>query len=305
MRRLLLLLMIILIAVLMTAVFFAIPKNRNNRAVANPQPPVTVGKIPENLNYEQMITPEDRAPIVPQPEIINQGQKIRVPILMYHHIGVPPENADATRKDLTVSPEEFEQQVAWLSKAGYSSVTLDDLYRYTQKQTTEWPTKPVIFTFDDGYTDVFENAVPILQKYSFTGVFGIITGFVGQTQGDNLYANWVQIANAKASGMEMVCHTQNHFDGTNPKFDDQYILNNLTGCQNDLAAYLGLSKPYLIYPYGHYTESYLSQAKKAGFLMGFTVHGGSTLYTEDLMRIPRVRVHLGEPLEKFIERLNE
>lgn len=258
-----------------------------------------------NLNYKEINKPEDQVKIVPPPEIVKKGDAIKIPILMYHHIGTPPVNADGTRKDLTVSPEEFESQVAWLSKSGYTAISLDDLYQYSQKKKTDWPKKPVIFTFDDGYSDVFENAVPILKKYNFIGAFGIITDFAGQTQGDNIYATWAQITDAKAAGMEIVCHTQNHFDGTSKKYNSDYIYSNLYGCQKDLTTHLGSAEPYLIYPYGHYTQEYIIQAQRAGFVMSLTVHGGSTVYTSDLMRIPRVRVHPSEPLDKFIERLKE
>jgi hypothetical protein len=43
---------------------------------------------------------------------------LRANILMYHHVGPLPESADALRRDLTVSPENFESQVAWLKNQG-------------------------------------------------------------------------------------------------------------------------------------------------------------------------------------------
>jgi peptidoglycan/xylan/chitin deacetylase (PgdA/CDA1 family) len=143
------------------------------------------------------------------------------------------------------------------------------------------------------------------MKYRYTGSFAIITGFVGQTQGDNFYANWGDILGAKRNGMEIVCHTQNHFDGSSPKFDDKYIFDNLTGCQNDLQTHTGSPLPYLIYPYGHFTPSYVDQALKAGFSMALTVREGSYINTEDLMHVPRVRVNPNESMEKFAEKLNE
>lgn len=251
------------------------------------------------LKDDKIIKPEDHAPLVLGTDILQQSDSIKIPILMYHHIGIAPEKADATHKGLTVSPTEFATQVEWLSKSGYTAVTLDDLYQFITKKKTDWPNKPIIFTFDDGYSDVFENAVPILKKYKFVGTFGIITGFVGQTQADNFYASWTQIEDAKASGMEVVCHTQNHFDGSNPKFNDEYIYKNLSGCQDDLKSHLGTTEPYLIYPYGHYTDGYIAQARKAGFVLGLTVHFGNRVYDQDLMRIPRIRINPNESLDQF------
>lgn len=238
-------------------------------------------------------------------EAVKNGTALHIPILMYHHIGTAPATADATHRGLTISPAEFETQVKWLKDNGYESITLDYMYGQIKNNTDAWPAKPVIFTFDDGYTDVFENAIPILQKYNFVGSFAIITSFPGQTQGDNFYATWTQIAAAKHSGMEIVCHTQNHFDGSSPKFTDDFIYSNLSGCQDDLQLNVGSRLPYLVYPYGHYTPSYVTQAQKAGFVLGLTVQGGSYVNKNDLMHIPRVRVNPNESMEKFAEKLNE
>jgi peptidoglycan/xylan/chitin deacetylase (PgdA/CDA1 family) len=246
-----------------------------------------------------LIRAEDRAPLPIPDEIIRTGRALRLPILMYHHIGGVPKGADKTREGLTVSAENFEAQVRWLKERGYSSVSLSDLYRFSQKQPVALPARPVIFTFDDGYADAFDNAVPILKKYGYTGAFGIITDFPGQTQGTNVYATWRQIAAAYDLGMEIVCHTQNHFDGSNPKFSDVYIYENLSGCQQDIKDHLADVEPFLIYPYGHSTPAYVAQAKKAGFAMALTVHEGSLLNLGDLMHLPRLRVSPSVDLEMF------
>lgn len=232
------------------------------------------------------------------------GKALHVPILMYHHVGTAPETANATHKGLTVSPAEFESQVAWLKDNGYTSVSINQLHTHIVNTASTWPSKSVIFTFDDGYTDVFENAVPILKKYGFTGSFAIITSFPGQTQGDNYYATWDQITNAKNAGMEIICHTQNHFDGSSTKFSSEFIYQNLTGCQQDLKNHFGSASPYLVYPYGHFTPEYVSEAVKAGFVMSFTVQGGSYVNPDDLMHIPRVRVNPNESIERFVEKLS-
>ncbi len=217
---------------------------------------------------------------------------------MYHHIGDFPAKANSTRQDLTVSVSDFERQVNWLSQNNYSGISLENIYLYSQGQFT-LPKKPVVFTFDDGYQDVFTNAIPILKKYGYTGSFGIITEWPGSKQGDNVYASWDEISTARDEGMEIVCHTQNHFDGTNPKFDAAYIFENLSGCQKDLSDHLGSMEPILIYPYGHYASIYLEQARQAGFAMGLTVHEGNVVNLDNLMEVPRVRIHSHEDFEIF------
>lgn len=252
----------------------------------------------ENLMSELSAEPEFTKPLEFPEDARRTGRILTVPIFMYHHVGLLPAKAGAARQDLTVSTADFEQEVKFLSEQGYSTVTLRDIYLYGLGQKV-LPTKPVVFTFDDGYADVFENAVPILQQYGFVGTFAIITQYPGAKHVTNLYASWQQIAQALAQGMEIVSHTQNHFDGTNKKFDYQYILTNLRNSMADLQTHLGSATNILVYPYGHYNQQYLEAAHTAGFVMGITTHEGATVYLDHLMEIPRLRVHGHENLALF------
>lgn len=232
------------------------------------------------------------------------GKFINLPILMYHHIGQLPAQADATRKDLTVSLEDFEMQVAWLKGQGFESISLRDLLNYSKGQL-QLPEKPVIFTFDDGYQDALVNAVPILKKYNFAGSFAITTQFPGIDVGNNQYADWQTIKQAKKAGMEIINHTQDHFDGTNPKYDEKFILRNLTDSRKDFENNLGQSLPILVYPFGRYNQKYIGLAKQAGFEMGITTKEGKKILLDNLMEIPRIRIHGENSLEIFQERILE
>ncbi len=266
-------------------------------------PKVTVIE-PRGKTYPKLVTPKDYEPLPVPNDAIVKGRTLSIPILMYHHVEDLPTKANKVRQDLTVPTANFEAEVKWLSDNKYNSVTLEDIYLYSQGKFV-MPKKPVLFTFDDGYEDVFINAVPILKKYNYTGSFGIITQNPGTSQGTNIYAPWEEIKNAQSQGNEIVSHTQNHFDGQNPKFTASYIFQNLSASISDIYNNLGTTTNILIYPYGHYTDSYITQAKKSGFVMGVTVHEGKLINLDDLMRIPRVRVHGQETLEKFQKIITE
>lgn len=221
---------------------------------------------------------------------------LAVPILMYHHVGSLPPDADALRRDLTVSAQDFETEVAWLSQRGYSSVSLAEVYQKTQG-TGSLPVQPVVFTFDDGYADVFQVAVPILLKYHMRGSFAVVPGFLGQPD----YATWDMVEAAHKAGMEIVSHTENHFDGSSTKFDAQYIRQNLEQSLRELETRLGSVPRILVYPYGHYTQEYIKVAQQVGFVMALTTHYGRHVDVHNLMLTPRVRVHGFETMEKFEE----
>ena len=220
------------------------------------------------------------------------GVGLFVPILMYHHVGPLPPESDGVRKDLTVSPQDFVAQVAWLARNGYTSVSLQDVYLATQ-HTFTLPRKPIVFTFDDGYADVFAHAVPVLQQYGMVGSFAVVPGFFGTPD----YATWANIISAKSLAMEIV----SHFDCSSPKFDSAYIEYNLRESLTDLESHIGPVPRILVYPYGHFTPEYVAVAERVGFTMALTTHFGTRVNPADLMHTPRVRVHGSEPLDKFIE----
>ena len=89
---------------------------------------------------------------------------LHVPILMYHYISVNPHApGDPLRTRLSVPPAQFAQQLAYLHRAQYTTITLDNLVDALEMRTS-LPPKPVILTFDDGYADFFTNAYPLLRR---------------------------------------------------------------------------------------------------------------------------------------------
>ena len=73
-----------------------------------------------------------------------------VPILMYHRIADVPGDRNA------LPPEKFREQLQYLKRAGFTSITLQMLYEH-YAFGADLPPKPVLLTFDDGYRDNYET----------------------------------------------------------------------------------------------------------------------------------------------------
>src|SRR5262249_45167581 len=100
-----------------------------------------------------------------------------IPILMYHQVSPKPLPALQT---YTVTPKAFPAQMAWLALSGYVPITLDNLLEYRNGRAA-LPSRPIIITFDDGFQNIVEYAVPILQARGFTAVFYLVAGLVGKS----------------------------------------------------------------------------------------------------------------------------
>jgi hypothetical protein len=130
--------------------------------------------------------------------IINQSKGI--PVLNYHRV------ADNVNNPLTLSTEEFNEQMDYLYQHGYKDITPDDLLSYLQHGTA-LPDKSVLITFDDGYRDTYTNAYPILKKYGFTASVFLITDVVGH---NDWYLNWEQVKEMHQAGFVISSHTLSH-----------------------------------------------------------------------------------------------
>ena len=128
-----------------------------------------------------------------------ENEDIPITILNYHKV-------DNMNIALSVLPEDFDRQMAYLKENGYNTINTDQLYDY-MVNGAELPENPIMITFDDGYEDNYQNAYPILKKYGFTGTIFIITDFVSNQPN---YLTWEQIKEMKANGMDFQSHTASH-----------------------------------------------------------------------------------------------
>ncbi|MBQ8005966.1 MAG: polysaccharide deacetylase family protein, partial [Clostridia bacterium] len=98
----------------------------------------------------------------------------KVPVLMYHALTANEDEAS----DTVITVTSFEEQIKALAEAGYSAVFFDDLRDYV-KNGAALPEKPIVITFDDGYSSNLELALPVLEKYgqcATTNVIGVSVG---------------------------------------------------------------------------------------------------------------------------------
>jgi len=93
-------------------------------------------------------------------------------ILLYHRIADDPIDGQL----LCVSPRHFDEQLQYL-KANYRVIPLRQLVEELMQGSVVEHT--VALTFDDGYADNFQNALPILEQHEMHATFFVTSGMVG------------------------------------------------------------------------------------------------------------------------------
>ena len=221
---------------------------------------------------------------------------LKVPILMYHYISVPPEDADKYRTDLSVAPDAFREQMTYLANNGFESVDLYDLsLAITGKR--DLPEKPVIITMDDGYRDNFENAFPILQEFGLSATFFILTQPIDN--GNNTYLSWEMVEEMANAGMRIEPHSKTHADLSGKERED--IIYEILGSKETIAAHTDQIPRFFCYPGGRYDDTTIEVVSELDFWGAVTTVGGKWHGYDDRYEWSRLRMRNTTALAEFVD----
>jgi peptidoglycan/xylan/chitin deacetylase (PgdA/CDA1 family) len=186
----------------------------------------------------------------------------RVPmILMYHGVADVPEDPNL----LCVTPGRFAEQMAWLDRRGLRGVgvgTLVDAMRAGRARDL------VGITFDDGYVNVLDSALPVLLRHDFTATMFVISGRLGGTNEWDDGPSWPlmsadEVAELAAAGMEIGSHGATHVRLAGISGDR--LAAEVGGSRMDLTALLETEIRGFAYPYGSMDAAARRAVADAGY----------------------------------------
>jgi len=195
---------------------------------------------------------------------------------MYHAFGdtVP----EGMNPELCVRPCAFDNQLAVLKKKGYTFLTMTELLQHVHGQC-------VALTFDDGFADTAEIALPILHKHQAKA-----TIFIAQKSDiptARMLSNEQLRVLAADPLIELGAHTLNHVNLTH--VDSATAEREIAGSKAYVEAYTQQPCVSFAYPYGRFTEETVALVKRLGFRSAVTVKKGFAPLT-DPYRIRRTSV---------------
>src|SRR5262252_433736 len=101
-----------------------------------------------------------------------------ITVLTYHRVGPGPSVSRIDANVVTVSAEVFDRQLDFV-KQHFDIVTVEDIVAAIDGGVT-LPPSPLLITFDDGYRDNFDVALPLLRKHRLSATFFVATRFVDE-----------------------------------------------------------------------------------------------------------------------------
>ena len=242
-----------------------------------------------------------------------EGYTEAIPILIYHHF-IPD---GPVPSGTVVTESKFREQMAALSDAGSTAITLEQLIAFAEKGAF-LPKKPVLITFDDGYASNVEIAAPILEEYGMHAVIFAIGINVGKDthahSGNALVPPRFSWEEARPWIEKGVLDVQSHTYDMHQKAEEGFsgrdgmlikegeseadyraaLSADFAQFQSILTEGTGNAVIALCYPYGYVSEIADEEAAKAGIKVTVTTEVGcnfvSVGHPESLFKMDRINV---------------
>ena len=266
-------------------------------ATHTPEPSATPTHTPTPVPTATLIPSPTTGP-TPDAEAL--FRQVRVPVLMYHYIEPWPVAPDEIRQGLTVRPEDFAAQMAYLHAQGYETVSLYDLVD-ALAIGKPLPAKPVVLTFDDGYRSLMDFAVPVLEQYGYTGTVFVVTQLMDEEFPQ--YLTWAQAEGLYAAGWMIEPHSKTHDQLAGRGRDFQ--LYQMLGSIQTVEAHIGRTPRFFCYPSGEFDELSIEIAKELHLWGAATVNFGRVHSLSTMHTLPRVRIAGTGTLAEFVAALGD
>ena len=207
-------------------------------------------------------------------------------VAMYHSVG----DCSDDPYRITVSPDRLDHQLGRLRRRGLRAVSMTELLAARARGMGRGL---IGLTFDDGYADFVETALPLLDRHGCGATLFVLPG---RLDGDNAWdplgprkplLGARGIRRAAAAGVEIGSHGLTHVDLT--RADDRLLRSEVAGSRAVLSELTGERVDGFCYPYGTVDARVVDAVRDAGYAYGCAIDPGPLTG-----RYALPRVHIGQ-----------
>jgi peptidoglycan/xylan/chitin deacetylase (PgdA/CDA1 family) len=212
---------------------------------------------------------------------------------MYH--SVTDDAKDPYR--ITVPPDRLHRQLYWLAHRGLRGVGVAELLR---ERTAGRGAGLVGLTFDDGYVDFVDNALPLLRRYGFTATVFVLPGRLGGSNAWDPFGPCKPLLTADGiravadAGMEIGSHGLLH--RSLPDADDAAVTDETARSRELLRELTGRPAEGFCYPFGTVDGRAVEAVRAAGYDYACAVAPGP--YT-GRYALPRIHIGAGDTARRL------
>jgi peptidoglycan/xylan/chitin deacetylase (PgdA/CDA1 family) len=217
-------------------------------------------------------------------------------VLMYHKVN------DLWPNPTTVPTAVFTEQMSLLGELGYTPVSLDAVLSH-YLDGAPLPARAVLLTFDDGYRDNLENALPILRRHGYPAVLFVPIGFLDDERPlpheeslrllgiRNQTVDWSELAELEAGGVRIESHGIGHRPLS--ELDPAEAAREIALSKLRLEQRLGREVAAFAFVKGShadYRPEHASLVQQSGYKIAFTSVSGANGAATDRFRLRRYNV---------------
>lgn len=196
---------------------------------------------------------------------------IKVPVIVYHSVRPYREGESSYQDAYDVTPELLDQHLSYIESHGYHAVLMRDIHAYWRGAIPSLPENPVVLSFDDGWQNQYEYALPVLQKHNMKAVFYIYTNPIDHKKPQ--WMNWDEVVELDKAGMEIGGHSFTHPVLTKITSSDE-LDHEISDSKKIIEHHLGHSISSFAYPFGANNETVEIAVARAGYQMARTIVSG-------------------------------
>ena len=225
-----------------------------------------------------------------------RGDSTGLRVLLYHRVADDDD-------PLSLAPSRFREQMEHLAAEGYTAIDLMSLV--AMLDAGELPPRALGLTFDDGFTDVRDEALPVLAEHGFRATVFVTTGVTDGRHRFPWYAGpqppvlgWDEVAALDREGtLRFEAHTVSHPNLL--AIDDAAARAEILDGRHELEQHLGRPVAAFAYPAGLYGERERRLVAEAGYSAAVTCEPGVILPSSDRMALRRRQIDRGDRLLDF------
>jgi peptidoglycan/xylan/chitin deacetylase (PgdA/CDA1 family) len=181
-------------------------------------------------------------------------------ILLYHNI-----SKTFSPYGSIVFPGVFKEHIRFIKSKGIKFLHPDEFFNADSG---------ILLTFDDGFTDLYEFAFPILQEESVPAVVFVVSGFAGKknewdvTLGKSFtHLSWDRIREMHKYGITIGSHSHLHPDYS--RSPDSLVRKDMAISFKIISDKIGERIKYLSYPFGRIRKGEWKLAEQVGYEKAF------------------------------------
>lgn len=215
---------------------------------------------------------------------------------MYHEVADESEIDSLsclTQRGYIALRSKFREQMEFLATAGFTSISLDQLWRWVVHDAPPLPPRPVVITFDDGFAGNHRWALPVLNDLGLTATFFVVTNRIG----DPHMLSWQDLAEMRRHGMSIESHTANH--PLLSTIGETRTREELAQSKLRIEDALGTEVRFLSLPNGDSNPHYVKVAQEAGYRGGCGSQFGMNTRLTDRYFWRRIAIKQTLPFPSF------